>query len=60
MIAISEWLPPLAASLAFLALGLRKVYGWPTGGDSVEAESPRFADFRDAVPVGAKSSASAL
>lgn len=32
MIAISEWLPPLAASLAFLALGLRKVYGWPTGG----------------------------
>jgi hypothetical protein len=32
MIAISEWLPSLAASLTFLALGLCKVYGWRKGG----------------------------
>jgi hypothetical protein len=29
--AIFEWLPPLAASLTFLALGLCKVYGWRKG-----------------------------
>ncbi|RLS79087.1 MAG: hypothetical protein DWI00_02740 [Planctomycetota bacterium] len=31
MIAISEWLPPLAASRTFFIPGLCKVYGWRKG-----------------------------
>ena len=31
MIAVSDWLPPLAAAITFTALGLCKVYGWSQG-----------------------------
>jgi hypothetical protein len=31
MMALSDWLPPLAGAIVFTALGICKIYGWRNG-----------------------------